>query len=80
VDEKEKSLFLARDRIGIRPLFYTIAGDQLIFASEIKAILQHPDVRAEIDLHALHETFTFWSPQRPRSIFNGIQELPQAIT
>jgi len=75
-DERKRSLFLARDRVGVRPVFYTLADGQLIFASEIKAILQHPAVNAEIDRQALRETFTFWSPQPPRSIFKNIFELP----
>ncbi len=75
-DERQRSLFLARDRVGVRPVFYTLAGDQLIFASEVKAILQHPAVQAEIDRQALRETFTFWSPQPPHSIFKNILELP----
>lgn len=75
-DSEDKSLFLARDRVGIRPLFYTVKDGQLIFGSEIKSILAHPDVRAEIDLIALEQIFTFWSPQSSKSIFKGIQELP----
>ena len=75
-DERQRSLFLARDRVGVRPVFYTLAGDQLVFASEIKAILQHPAVQAEIDRQALTEIFTFWSPQPPHSIFKNIFELP----
>ncbi|HHJ05931.1 MAG TPA: asparagine synthase (glutamine-hydrolyzing), partial [Anaerolineae bacterium] len=75
-DKKEQSLFLARDRVGIRPLFYTLAAGKLIFASEIKAILAHPQTQAEIDPVSLHQVFTFWSPLTPRSIFKGIMALP----
>jgi len=75
-DTEEKSLLLARDRVGIRPLFYTIKDGQLIFGSEIKAMLSHPAVQPEIDIAALEQVFTFWSPQSPKSIFKGIQELP----
>jgi asparagine synthase (glutamine-hydrolysing) len=75
-DERKQSLLLARDRIGIRPLFYALVGNQLVFGSEIKALLQHPGLKAEIDPSALRETFTYWSPQQPRSIFKGIHELP----
>ncbi len=78
-NEKNQSLFLARDRVGIRPVFYTqTAAGQLIFASEIKAILVHPRVNAEIDPEALRETFTYWSPFSPHTIFKGIYELPPA--
>lgn len=48
-NEKEKELFLARDHFGIKPLYYTIRNGNFIFASEIKAILKHPDVKAQID-------------------------------
>lgn len=75
-DSNERSLFLARDRVGIRPLFYTVNGSYLVFGSEVKAMLAHPSVRAEIDLDALAQVFTFWSVQSPKSIFKGIQELP----
>jgi len=49
-NEKEKELFLARDHFGIKPLYYTIRNDNFIFASEIKAILKHPNIKAQIDL------------------------------
>lgn len=77
-DERRRTLFLARDRVGIRPLFYTVSGDQLVFGSEIKAILAHPDIQAEIDPRALREVFTYWSPISPRSVFKNIFELPPA--
>lgn len=75
-DARERSLFLARDRVGIRPLFYTLQQDQLIFASEIKAILASGRIQPAIDPQALHEVFTYWSVLSPRTIFAGIQELP----
>lgn len=75
-DARQRSLFLARDRVGIRPLFYTRVDGALIFGSEIKAILADRRVRAEIDPAALHQTFTTWSPQPPRTIFKDIFALP----
>ncbi len=75
-DTNQRSLFLARDRMGIRPLFYTVRDGQLIFGSEIKSILAYDGVQAELDPDALREVFTFWSVQQPRSIFKGIYELP----
>ncbi len=75
-DAAARSLFLARDRMGIRPLFYTEADGALIFASEIKAILADPRVRAEIDPVALDQIFTYWSTLSPRTIFKGITSLP----
>jgi asparagine synthase (glutamine-hydrolysing) len=77
-DEKKERLFLARDRMGIRPLFYTIQDGRLIFGSEIKAILAHPGVRAEIDITALGQIFQYWSTISPRTVFKNIQELPPA--
>jgi asparagine synthase (glutamine-hydrolysing) len=71
-----KSLFLARDRLGVRPLFYTLVDGVLVFASEMKAILSVPFVHARIDGGALEEVFTFWSVQSPRTIFEEIWELP----
>lgn len=75
-DANERSLFLARDRVGVRPVFYTIKDGYLIFGSEIKSLLAHPSVRAEIDLESLSQIFTFWSVQSPKSIFKDVQELP----
>lgn len=77
-DTRRRSLFLARDRLGIRPLFYTVTGQTLLFGSEIKAILAHPEPQAVIDPQALREVFTYWSPLSPHSIFKNIMELPPA--
>lgn len=68
-------LFLARDRIGIHPLFYNIVNGKLIFASEIKAIITHPEVKPKIAPQALAETFTLWSPLGANSIFQNILSL-----
>lgn len=73
---KDQSLFLARDRLGVRPLFYTIQNDRLIFGSEIKAILAFPGVTTDIDLHALKQVFTYWSVQTPATVYQGICEVP----
>ncbi|MDB6016677.1 MAG: hypothetical protein JWR19_1166 [Pedosphaera sp.] len=75
-DASAKSLFLARDRLGVRPLFYTRTPDALIFGSEMKAILSDPRVHAEMDPLALAQVFTFWSTLSPRTIFRGVVELP----
>ena len=73
---QEQSLFLARDRMGIRPLFYAEKEGQLIFGSEIKALLAHPEVRAAIDPASLEQIFTFWSTLSPRTAFRDIHQLP----
>jgi len=75
-DTVNRSLFLARDRLGITPLFYSVHEKQFLFGSEIKALLAYPGIRAEIDPVSLQQLFTFWSVQSPRTIFMGINELP----
>lgn len=75
-NSRDKSLFLARDRLGVRPLFYTQSDHRLLFGSEIKTLLADRRVRAEIDLEVLEQVFTFWSPLASRSIFRGISEVP----
>jgi asparagine synthase (glutamine-hydrolysing) len=75
-DVRKERLFLARDRVGIRPLFYTKTADTCIFGSEIKAILAHPNVRAAFDPIALDQIFTFWTTLTPRTAFRDIYELP----
>ncbi|MBS1824101.1 MAG: asparagine synthase (glutamine-hydrolyzing) [Acidobacteria bacterium] len=75
-DSRRRSLFLSRDRLGVRPLFYTWTGDAFVFASEIKALMEYPGVRRELDLRALDEVFTFWYTLPPRTAFRGIYEIP----
>ena len=77
-DTRQQRLFIARDRLGVRPLFYTLANGQLIFGSEIKTLLAHPDVSAEIDPSAVSQVFTFWSAQTPNTVFKNIYALPPA--
>ena len=67
---------MARDRLGVRPIFYTVNDGVLVFGSEIKAILAAPGVSASADPVALDQIFTFWSPLSPRSFFRGIKEVP----
>jgi asparagine synthase (glutamine-hydrolysing) len=74
-DTRKQALFLARDRLGIRPLFYTITDGALIFGSEIKAILADPRVKAEFDPVSLDQIFTFWSTLTPRTVFRSIFEV-----
>ncbi|HWY74128.1 MAG TPA: asparagine synthase (glutamine-hydrolyzing) [Verrucomicrobiae bacterium] len=75
-DTKRRQLFLSRDRLGVRPLFYTQVEDSLIFASEIKSILGDRRVRAEIDPAVVEQIFKFWAPLSPRTVFRDINELP----
>ena len=80
-NEKQKKLFLARDPLGVKPLFYTIKDKSLIFGSEIKTILAHPRVEAIVDKQGLTEIFGF-GPARPlgSGIFKDIRELPPACS
>jgi asparagine synthase (glutamine-hydrolysing) len=73
---RDRSLFLARDRLGVRPLFYTLKDGNLVFASEIKSILATGRIAAEIDPAVLDQVFTFWCPISPRTIFKDITEVP----
>jgi asparagine synthase (glutamine-hydrolysing) len=75
-DSRKKELFLARDRVGIRPLYYCQAGNKFRFASEIKAIFADPAVSREIDPLSLHQVFTFWTTLTPRTVFKDVYELP----
>lgn len=75
-DERERRLLLARDRLGVRPLYYTKVGANLVFASEIKSLLVVPGVKAEIDPTALDQVFAYWSALSPRTIFRGVREVP----
>jgi asparagine synthase (glutamine-hydrolysing) len=75
-DKRSGELMLARDRLGIRPLFYTVTEGALIFSSEIKAMLVGHRVRAEIDPLSLDQVFTFWTTASPRTIFRDILEVP----
>jgi asparagine synthase (glutamine-hydrolysing) len=74
-DKKDQSLLLARDPVGITPLFYTEVDGSFIFASEIKAILKHPSVRRAVDPAGLDQVFTFPGIVSPTTMFRGIQSL-----
>ncbi|MBI5202843.1 MAG: asparagine synthase (glutamine-hydrolyzing) [Elusimicrobia bacterium] len=75
-DTKARRLFLGRDRLGVRPLFYTEAEGALLFASEIKSLLSDGRVRAELDPSVIEQVFTFWAPLASHTVFRGIREVP----
>ena len=75
-DGTQRRLILARDRLGVRPLFYTVVNGTLLFASEIKALLTDPRVARRIDLRALDQVFTYWSALQGRTMFEEIHEVP----
>src|SRR5262245_30905868 len=75
-DEDAGLIVLARDRVGVKPLYYALSGGRLIFASEIKAILEHPAISPDIDETALYHYLTFMTSPAPQTLFAGIQKLP----
>ncbi len=75
-DKLEQSLFLARDRYGIKPLYHWLDGRQAVFASEIKAILRHPGCQAGLDREGLSEYLTFQNFFTDRTLFRQVRLLP----
>jgi asparagine synthase (glutamine-hydrolysing) len=77
-DERRRELFLARDRLGKKPLYWTRTPAGLAFASEIKALLRHPAVTADLDVDAFHDYLTFVCTPAPSTMFAGISKLSPA--
>jgi asparagine synthase (glutamine-hydrolysing) len=75
-DKTKQELFLARDRYGIKPLYYTFVDHYFVFASEQKAILEHTAVKREIDLEGLLEYFTFQNFFTDKTLMKGIKLFP----
>ena len=75
-DQPNRRLLLARDRFGVKPLYYTMVGKTLAFASEVKAFLALPDFKASPDPFALAEHFTFQNTFGERTFFDGVKLLP----
>jgi asparagine synthase (glutamine-hydrolysing) len=75
-DTRRRELFLARDHLGIKPLYYVELGGRILFGSEIKALLQDPACPREVDVQALAELFTFRYVPSPKTLFKGIRKLP----
>lgn len=75
-DADREQLVLARDRLGVKPLYFYQKDGRLIFASEIKAILKHPAVTAEMDEESLYHYLTFLTTPAPQTLFRDIQKLP----
>jgi asparagine synthase (glutamine-hydrolysing) len=75
-DGRAQRLVLGRDRLGIKPLYYRTDGTTLIFASEIKSILEIPGVRAELDPESLDQLLYLGYVAAPRTVFRGIRKLP----
>jgi asparagine synthase (glutamine-hydrolysing) len=77
-DAGDRSLVLVRDRLGVKPLYYAEAAGRLLFASEIKALLAHPDVSRRLYAPAVEDYLTYLYTPPPRTIFEGVRELPPA--
>ena len=74
-DRRAERLVLSRDRLGVRPLFFIRRPTGLLFASEVKSIFADPSVERAFDPAGLDQTFTYWSPVAPRTVFRGIEQL-----
>src|SRR5436305_100126 len=75
-DRRRRLLLLARDRFGIKPLYYELTGGRLSFASELKALLRQPSFSREVDREALHSFLAFNSIPAPLTIFRAARKLP----
>jgi len=74
-DARQGRLFLARDRIGIKPLYWCDAGGRFLFASELAALFEHPAVPREMDVESFYHHLSFMSVPAPRTMFQGIAKL-----
>jgi asparagine synthase (glutamine-hydrolysing) len=79
-NKSEKALYLSKDRFGVKPLYYWFNDRTLVFASEIKAIIKHPDFKVSLNYKALNEYFTFQNMFSFRTLFDGVFMLPPANT
>ncbi len=79
-DCRQEELFIARDRIGIKPLYYFWDGSTFIFGSEIKALLEHPKLTKELNLEALADFFTLFYIPSPKSIYKEVHKLEAGCT
>lgn len=75
-DGERDRLLLARDRVGVKPLYFYLNDGRLIFASEIKAILAHPTVSAEVDEESLYHYLSFLVSPGPHTLFRGVRKIP----
>ena len=75
-DDKSKKMHLVRDRIGVKPLYFSVQNGVLLFASEIKAILKHPMITPEIDSVAMYHYLSFLTTPAPFTMFQGIYKIP----
>ncbi len=80
-DRNQQTLFLARDRLGVKPLYYSFLADGLlVFGSELKSVMTHPDLNRQLDRHAVLDYLTLGYIPEPRSIFATTNKLPAGHT
>lgn len=80
-DRNRQTFFMARDRLGVKPLYYAVLDDgTLVFGSELKVLMQHPGLDRRIDPHAVEEYFALGYVAEPRTIFKGARKLQPAET
>jgi asparagine synthase (glutamine-hydrolysing) len=79
-DQRHRKLFIARDRVGVKPLHYALVGNRLVFSSEIKSLLQHPLVPRAVNLEAVSDFLSFSYVPDPHTAFRGIRKLPPGHT
>ncbi len=79
-NKSKRELWLSRDRFGVKPLYYWNSGTVFLFASEIKAFMQHPEFKVELNVVALNEYFTFQNLFSYHTLFKGVTMLPPANT
>ena len=75
-DGRRRRLLVARDRLGVKPLYWSHAGGQFVFGSEVRALLEHPSVRRTLDEESLWHNLTFLSTPAPRTLFQDVSKLP----
>ena len=75
-DKTKAELFLVRDRVGIRPLYYTKVGNAFVFASEVKSMLEFPGFIPKLSPKAISDYFTFWTALSPDTVFEDVFEVP----
>ncbi len=79
-DAASRSMFLGRDRLGVRPLYYALSGSRLVFGSEVKALLASGFVEPELSPDGIDQIYSLWTNVFPKTPFRGVSELPPAHT
>lgn len=78
-DTEKRELVLSRDRMGIRPLYINTQNSRICFASEVKALFANPDISRKFNAQGLSQTFSYWGPVAPTTVFDDIEEIMPAV-